>query len=65
MSPQNRPTWENWLRLSLAVLVIGVVWGWLLPWVGKFEVVQQREAFLTENKIDQQAMFYTELEFLP
>jgi hypothetical protein len=53
------------LRLTLVVACIALVWGAVLPWIGRTGLVEGHVARMEERGVNPAAMYYTELERLP
>lgn len=59
---QLQPVRRGSTRAFVASLVlVGVLWGGVLPWVGQFPAVRARIQRQEQSGIDPSAMFYTEL----
>ena len=53
------------INFALAMLTMGLVWMFLLPWLGSQSPVAQHIETQQRLRIDPSALFYTELEMLP
>jgi hypothetical protein len=53
------------VRLALVVAAVGVVWGMVLPWLGRCSVIGRHVAAMEAREVNPAAMVYTELERLP
>ncbi len=51
-------------KLALAVLVIAITWGIILPRLAETETVQERNRWLDQRGIDPAATFYTDLPMM-
>jgi len=51
-------------RLLVVLIVIGCVWGIVLPRIADTEAVQARTRWLQRHEIDPAAMYYTELPLM-
>ena len=51
--------------LGAITLVIVVIWGWVLPPLGRLPAVKRHEAFLEKHRINPAAMFWTEVRTDP
>ena len=52
------------VRLITVLIVIGGVWGAVLPRLAETETVRARSRWLQEHQIDPAAMYYTELPLM-
>lgn len=52
----------GWSLLLAGFIVIGGIWGGVLPWIAAQPEMQRHLTFLDERGIDPSAMFYTELD---
>jgi len=52
-------------RLALLTAAIGVVWGVVLPWLGRWPPIGRHVATMESRKVNPAAMYYTELDRLP
>ncbi len=50
--------------LLFAVGLIGLVWMWVLPSIGRTRPMREYRAWLKQNQINPSAMFYTELDVM-
>lgn len=55
---------HRYIKFSVAVFVIVVIWGGVLPRIAKTDTVQSRNRWLEEHKIDPAAMYYTDLPMM-
>jgi hypothetical protein len=53
------------VRLVLVTAAISLVWGVVLPWLGRFPVIVRHVAAMEAREVNPAAMVYTELERLP
>lgn len=53
------------VRLGLVMTAIGVVWGVILPRLGRFPVIVRHVAAMESREVNPAAMYYTELDRLP
>ncbi len=51
-------------RLLVVLIVIGCVWGIVLPRAAETETVRARTRWLQQHQIDPAAMYYTELPLM-
>ena len=51
-------------RLLIVVLIIGGLWGVVLPYAAETETVRARSRWLEEKQIDPAAMYYTDLPLM-
>ncbi len=53
------------VRLALVAAGIGLVWGTVLPWLGRCSVIRRHVAAMELREVNPAAMVYTELDRLP
>lgn len=52
------------VKLLAIVVLIGGIWGVVLPYLSGTETLRRRFEWLQENQIDPAAMYYTELPMM-
>lgn len=53
------------VRLGLVMTAIGLVWGVILPRLGRFPVIVRHVVAMESREVNPAAMYYTELDRLP
>lgn len=53
------------VRLALLAACIALVWGAVLPWIGRTAAVESHVSRMEDRDVNPAAMYYTELERLP
>ena len=56
---------QRFLGLIAITIAVSAVWLVVLPWIGRWESVENHLELLDSRRIDASAMFYTELEDRP
>ncbi len=55
---------QKYLTLGSSIVLIAIVWGTVLPWIGSHCGINERMENLDSKGIDPSALYYTELEIM-